>query len=95
MKTFDHREAWEMKPRKLSIEELEKPEMVLEELFQYATLPELRWYLWEGTKALVTGTFNTLRARDRQSLIYFYEQVERLIEVSHVLHVQREKVAQS
>lgn len=86
MKTFEQREAWEMKPRKLTLEETEHPEMVINEFFQFANLPETRWYLWEGTKTLVTGTFHTLRARERCSLIYFYEQLEKLIEVNHVIY---------
>jgi hypothetical protein len=86
MKAFDHHEAWEMKPRKLTIEETENPEMFINEFFQYANLPELRWFLWEGTKTLVTGTFHTLRSRERSNLIYFYEQIEKLIEINHVLH---------
>jgi hypothetical protein len=85
MRAFGNHEAWEMKPRKLTLEEIEQPEKVIDDLFQYANLPELRWYLWEGTKTLVTGTFNHLKPRDRCNLIYFYEQVEKLIEASHVL----------
>ena len=86
MRPFDQHEAWEMKPRKLTLEEVERPETVIEEIFQYANLPQLRWYLWEGTKTLVTGTFNQLRPRDRYNLVYFFEYVEKLIEVTHVIH---------
>lgn len=81
----DH-EAWEMNPRKLSPEEVEHPEKVIEAFFQYAQLPEVRWLMWEGMKTLVTGNFVRLRTRDRSNLIYFYEQVEKLIEGVHVLH---------
>ena len=88
MRTIDHHEAWEMKPRKLTIEETEQPSRVIDEIFQYASLPELRWCLWEGTKTLVTGTFHHLKSRERCNLIHFYEQIERLIEVTHVMHEQ-------
>jgi len=86
MKPFDHHEAWEMKPRKLTIQEVERPESVIEDFFQFANLPELRACLWEGTKTLVTGTFNRLRPQERYNLVYFYEQIEKLIEVTHVIH---------
>ena len=89
MRAIDHHEAWEMKPRKLSIEEMENPEDTIDEIFQYANLPELRWYLWEGTKTLVTGTFHHLRTRERSNLIYFYEQIEKLIEINHVMYEKR------
>jgi hypothetical protein len=89
MRAFDYHEAWEMKPRKLTLEEVENPEQVIEELFQYASLPELRWHLWEGTKTLVAGGFNTLKVRERHSLLYFFEQIEKLIEVTHVMYEKR------
>jgi hypothetical protein len=89
MRAIDHHEAWEMKPRKLTIEELENPENTIDEIFQYANLPELRWYLWEGTKTLITGTFHNLRPRERSNLIYFYEQIEKLIEINHVMYEKR------
>jgi hypothetical protein len=92
MRPFDQQEAWELKPRKLTLQEVEQPETVIEELFQYANLPELRWYLWEGTKTLVTGTFNRLKPNDRCNLVYFLEHIERLIEVAHVIH-ERQKTA--
>jgi hypothetical protein len=89
MRTFDQHEAWEMKPRKLTLEEVENPELVIEQLFQYASLPELRWQLWEGTKAMITGTFNAMKGRDRCKMLFFFEQIERLIEVTHVMHEAR------
>jgi hypothetical protein len=89
MRTLDQHEAWEMKPRKLTPEEVERPEMVIEELFEYATLPELRWQLWEGTKAMITGTFNSMKGKERCRLLFFFEQIERLIEVTHVMHEAR------
>jgi len=86
MNAFEHHEAWEMKPRKLSIEEIENPEKVIAEFFQFAHLPQARWYLWEGMKTLVTGNFNQLKSKERSSLLFFYEQIEKLIEGVHVIH---------
>lgn len=88
MNAIDHHEAWEMKPRKLSIEEIEQPERVIDEFFQFAQLPQVRWYLWEEMKTLITGSFGDLDSRDRSNLIYFHEQIEKLIEVVHVIHGQ-------
>jgi hypothetical protein len=84
--TMPDHEAWEMKPRKLTPEEIENPEKVVEDFFQYAQLPEVRWIMWEGVKTMVTGNFANLKTRERTSLIYFYEQVEKLIEGVHVMH---------
>jgi len=94
MRGFDKQEAWELKPRKLSIEETEHPECVIQELFEYANLPQLRWQLSEAAKSLVAGDFHRLRSRDRSSLICFYEHLERLIEVAHIIH-ERDKLKNS
>ncbi len=85
MNAMDHHEAWEMKPRILSIDEIEQPERVIEEFFQFAHLPQVRWYMWELMKTLVTGGFPEIEARERTSLVCFYEQLEKLIEGVHVL----------
>jgi hypothetical protein len=54
MRTFDHHEAWEMKPVSLLLRKQRHPEMAIDEFFHTLDLPQLRWYLWEGTKVLVT-----------------------------------------
>jgi hypothetical protein len=86
MRENECHEAWEMKPRKLTPEEIEQPGKVLEDFFQYAHLPQLRSFLWEAMKTMVTGNFAQLKCRERMNLIYFYEQVEKLVEVAHVMH---------
>ena len=75
-----------MNPRKLTIEETEHPEMVIEEFFQFADLPEVRWCMWEMMCTMVTGTYNGLRKRERSELLFFYERVEKLIEGIHVMY---------
>lgn len=87
--TMPEHEAWEMQPRKLTVDEVENPEKVIKDFFQYAQLPQVRWILWEGMKTMVTGGFAHLRSRDRASLIYFYEQMEKLIEGVHVIHSRK------
>lgn len=91
MLVADHEEAWEMKPRKLTPEEIERPEKVIEAFFQYVNLPEMRAYLWEGMKRLVTETYSHLRSREKLNLIYFYEQVEKVMEVMHVIHERKNR----
>jgi hypothetical protein len=86
MNALDHHEAWEMKPRKLSVDEIESPHKVVEDFFQFAHLPQARWYLWESMKTMVTGTFSDLKRGDRCTLLCFFEQIEKLIEGIHVIH---------
>jgi hypothetical protein len=89
--TMPDHEAWEMAPRKLTLEEIENPEKVIEDFFQYAQLPQVRWIMWEGIKTLVTGNFAHLKSRERASLIYFYEQMEKLVEGVHVMYGKKGK----
>lgn len=91
MRYAEYEEAWEMKPRKLSAEEIENPEKVISEFFEIAHLPQVRGCLWELMRTLVTGTFSNLRSKDRSRLVYFYEQMEKLVEVAHVLHERTNK----
>jgi hypothetical protein len=86
MNAMNHHEAWEMKPRKLSIEEVEQPERVIAEFFQVSQLPQVRWYMWDMMKTLVAGNFPHLDTSERNRLLCFYEQLERLIEGAHVLY---------
>ena len=86
MSTQDY-PSWEFKPRKLSPEEMENPLLALREFFAYGHLPEIREQLWEMLKAMVTGTFcNLLTRRERSNMLYFFEQLEKLVEASHLLH---------
>jgi hypothetical protein len=89
--TMPEHEAWEMKPRKLTMEEIDCPEKVIDDFFQYAQLPQVRWIMWEAMKTLVTGNFVNLKSRERASLIYFYEQMEKLVEGVHILHNKGQK----
>lgn len=86
MNAINHHEAWEMKPRKLSLEEIDQPEKVVREFFEFAHLPQVRWYMWELMKTLVTGSFPELDNKERIGLLCFYEQLEKLIEGVHVMH---------
>lgn len=81
-------EAWELKPRKLTIEELERPETVLDAFFQYAPMPETRKMIWDGIKVMVTGSFHRLPTTEQCNLIYFFEQLEKLVEGVNVLHTR-------
>jgi hypothetical protein len=89
MNAMDHHEVWALKPRKLSLEEYETPEKVIDQFFNIAQLPQARWHLWEMMKTLVTGDFATMRSSDRSSLLFFYEQIEKLVEAAHVIYQKR------
>ena len=86
MRYADYQEAWEMKPRKLSIEEIEDPAGVVKDFFEFVHLPQARWYLWEMLRTMVTDSYSHLKCREKSALVLFFEQLEKLIEVVHVMH---------
>ena len=82
---------WEMQPRLLNKEEVTDPGIVLDEVFDYAHLPEWRSLLWEWLKITVSGTYNTESAEyDRSSILYMYEKLQKLIEAAHLMYFQQE-----
>ena len=80
---------WDGQPRLLTDEEIANPIRVVHEVFDYAHLPDLRNTLWEWLKTTISGNFNkrTLHYKDRESLLTFYEKMQKLLEASHLLLV--------
>lgn len=71
---------------KLSSEEIENPYLVIEKLFDFARLPEVREMLWESFKANITGSYpKKLSWSERNEIVCLYEYLEKLVEVSHLL----------
>ncbi|MDZ4072362.1 MAG: hypothetical protein U1C70_11105 [Sediminibacterium sp.] len=82
---------WEMQSRLLNKEEVADPTIVLDEVFDYAHLPEWRSLLWEWLKITVSGAYNTESADyDRYSILFTYEKLQKLIEAAHLIYVQQE-----
>lgn len=77
---------WEKQARLLTKEEMENPNLVLEELFDFAHLPEIRNLLWEWLKTTVTGDFNeSLDPREKSAILFLYEKMQKLIEASYLI----------
>ena len=76
----------ELEPRKLSPEQVTNPMLVLHSLFDFAHLPQIRDMLWDLLRVVVTGSFSSLSQDEKNDLLYFYEQLEKLVEASHLLH---------
>lgn len=71
---------------KLSSEEIANPQLVFEELFDFAHLPEARSMLWDWLKATVTGTYpEDLSKEERNNILFLYEKMEKLIEAAYLL----------
>jgi hypothetical protein len=85
--------AWEYRSQQLTPEEVQQPTRVLHELFDYAHLPELRAVLWEWLKCTVTGGFvETMDLQQRNSILFLYEHMQKLIEAAHLIHLQQQAI---
>ena len=76
----------EMHPRKLSKQEMKDPHLVIEDFFNYAHLPQVRDKLCQWFETTVTGNFSKqLSGRERSNMVFFYKQIERLVEAAHII----------
>ena len=88
---------WDQQPRILTDKEIADPLMVINEVFDYAHLPDLRNTLWEWLKTTISGNFNkkSLHYKDRESLMAFYEKMQKLLEATHLLLVAKKLAVRS
>jgi hypothetical protein len=79
---------------KLSKAEMNDPTLVIDELFDFADLQDVRELLWGWLKTTVTGTYHKdLSASERYAIIALYEKMEKLVEAVHVIHESPEKIS--
>jgi hypothetical protein len=70
----------------------EKPNEVIKNFFSAYELSEIRQYLWNMVEVSIT-TDNRIfdEARDRENLMWFYSQLEELIEAAYLLSKRKSK----
>lgn len=79
--------AWMNRTFTLSLPEVQNPFKVLQDFFLLDDLYGLRESLWEIIKSTVTGNFNKeLDRNTRGDMVFFYENLEKVIEASYLLH---------
>ena len=92
MKFSSEYPSWELHPRKLTEEEVANPWLVIDSFFEYASLPQIRDELRIWLEITVTGNFpDHSNNEQRNNLIYFYGQIERLIEATYILRILKLK----
>lgn len=77
----------------LTSHQTENPGLVIYELFDYASLPMLKDHLWQWLKLTVTGGYNKkyFDYRERESILTFYEHLEKLLEASYLIYSDRKE----
>jgi len=70
------------------------PQLVIDELFDFAHLPDIRELMWEWLKVTVAGTYHKeLSSSERSAILSLYEHLTRLVEAAHVMHIAKQKPA--
>lgn len=70
----------------LNAAETKDPMLVIDELFDFADLDDVRQLLWTWLKVTVTGTYHKeLSSSERSAILSLYEKMEKLVEAAHVL----------
>jgi len=76
-------------PQQLTENEIADPQLVIDDLFDFAHLPDIRELLWDWLKVTVTGTYHKdLSASERSAILTLYEKMNRLVEAAHVIHTR-------
>ncbi len=71
---------------RLSEDEIANPQIVIDELFDFAHLPELRSMLWDWLKSTVSGNYpEDLSKEERVAILLLYEKIEKLVEAAYLL----------
>lgn len=74
-------------PSPLSQTEIADPQLVIDDLFDFAHLPDIRELMWEWLKVTVAGTYQKeLSSSERSAILSLYEHLTRLVEAAHVIH---------
>lgn len=74
-------------PSSLTQTEIADPQLVIDELFDFAHLPDIRELMWEWLKVTVAGTYHKeLNSSERSAILSLYEHLTRLVEAAHVMH---------
>jgi hypothetical protein len=74
----------------LSDKEIRNPHLVIDELFDFAEIEDLRTLLWKWFSATVTGSFpKQLTRTERTVIVDMYEQMRKLTEAAYLLQVHK------
>jgi len=86
MRTVNHHPDWRNEPLRLASEEKAFPRLVIEEFFSHFHLDDARTLLWDWLTGAMASSHQMLSTPEqRANMIFFYEQLESLIEASFLM----------
>jgi len=70
----------------------EKPKEVVKNFFEAYTLSEIRQHLWNMVEvSIATDYYLFQESSDRDSIVWFYSQIEELIEAAYMMDQKKTK----
>lgn len=78
----------------LSYEELVNPLLVIDRLFDFGKIDEIRELLWLSFRATIIGDYpKKLTRNQRNDIVSLYEFIEKLVEAAHLIYVDKKEAA--
>lgn len=72
------------------------PLVILDDFFAYVTLGQAQEKLWNWLEVTVTGSFNKeLTRRERCNTLFFYHQLQKLLEAADAIHKRENRHTKS
>jgi hypothetical protein len=92
MKTYNQHPQWHNQPLRLTTEQKQNPNLIIDEFFECFHLNEVREILWAWLTEIISSP-NSISTNplERSNHIYFYEKVEELIEAAYIIQKKHNK----
>lgn len=85
-KTYNNHPQWYNQPLRLTEEQKQNPQLVLDDFFQCYHLNDIREILWEWLTEVISSPHSiSNEGQNRNNHFYFYEKIEELIEAAFVM----------
>jgi hypothetical protein len=87
MRSLNKHPDWYNQPLRLSEEERQHPQLVIENFFESYHLEEVREILWSWLVEIISsGRSISQEGQQRNDHIYFYEKIEALVEATFLMN---------
>ncbi|OQP45875.1 hypothetical protein A4H97_32050 [Niastella yeongjuensis] len=87
MKSHNLHPVWYNQPLRLNEDQLNSPELALDDFFEFYHLKEVREILWQWVREVVSSPGSILSDhQERNNHLFFYEKLEMLVEAAWVIN---------
>lgn len=91
MRALNKHPDWYNQPLRLTEDERQNPRLVIETFFESYHLQEVREILWKWMVEIVSSSRSiSQEGKQRNDHIYFYEQMEALVEAAFLINQRSE-----